>query len=155
MQPRRHEDTKKKINKSDPRYNPTMKSATQSVGALSETSENAIETLRALNDEYIHSVATCDVARFREILADDFLCSGPDGVLLDKRAFLDRTSGPRTLQHLTADDVRIRILGDVAIIHAATQFTTIDGREGRGRYTDIWAQRGGRWLAVAAHVTRL
>jgi len=23
-----------------------------------------------------------------------------------------------------------------------------------GRYTDIWARRNGRWLCVAAHVTR-
>ena len=25
---------------------------------------------------------------------------------------------------------------------------------GHGRYTDIWAKRDGRWVAVAAHVTR-
>jgi hypothetical protein len=23
-----------------------------------------------------------------------------------------------------------------------------------GRYTDVWARQGGRWLAVSAHVTR-
>jgi hypothetical protein len=28
-------------------------------------------------------------------------------------------------------------------------------QDGRGRYTDIWEKRGGQWLAVAAHVTRL
>ena len=135
-----------------------MKSATHRIGNLpvnSDASEDAIDVLRQLNDDYINSVATCDVERFRQILADDFLCSGPDGVLLDKRAFLDRTAAPRSLQRLTADDVRIRMLGDVAIIHAATHFTTLDGREGHGRYTDIWAKRGDTWLAVAAHVTRL
>jgi ketosteroid isomerase-like protein len=115
----------------------------------------ALETLAELNEAYLDAVATGNVERFREILAEDFLCSGPDGVLLDKRAFLDRTAGPRTLQQLTADDVRIRVFGDVAIIHAATRFRTIDGRDGRGRYTDIWARRNGTWLAIAAHVTRL
>ena len=25
---------------------------------------------------------------------------------------------------------------------------------GQGRYTDVWTRRNGRWLAVAAHVTR-
>jgi len=29
-----------------------------------------------------------------------------------------------------------------------------DGRAGAGRYTDVWARRQGRWLAVSAHVTR-
>ena len=120
-----------------------------------DAAASALETLHELNEAYLDAVATGNVERFREILAEDFLCSGPDGVLLDKRAFLDRTAGPRTLQQLTADDVRIRVFGDVAIIHAATRFRTIDGRDGRGRYTDIWARRNGTWLAIAAHVTRL
>jgi len=114
-----------------------------------------LDLLRTLNDAYLAAVVDGDVDRFRQMLADDFLCSGPDGRLLDKQAFLDLTSGPRTLDRLTADDVRVRMIGDVAIVHAATRYATLDGRDGRGRYTDVWARRGGRWLAVAAHVTRL
>ena len=114
-----------------------------------------LDTLQALNASYLNSVLAGDVACFDRILADDFLCSTPDGALLDKRQFLDHTARPRTLDRLDAHDVRIRVEGDVAIIHAATAYTTLDGRDGRGRYTDIWARRGGQWVAVAAHVTRL
>jgi len=96
-----------------------------------------------------------DVDRFREILADDFLCSAADGSVLDKTQFLELTAGPRSLRYLGATDIRSRLFGDVAIIHAATTFTTMEGREGRGRYTDVWAKRDGVWRAVAAHVTRL
>src|ERR1700730_7082565 len=46
------------------------------------------------------------------------------------------------------------ILGDVAIIHARTSYTTAGGEQRNGRYTDIWARRDGRWLVVSAHVTR-
>jgi len=113
------------------------------------------ETLRDLNDSYLESVRMGDVDRFREILADDFLCSAADGSVLDKTEFLALTAGPRTLRHLSADDVRIRVMGDVAIIHAATSYTTMTGQDGRGRYTDVWAKRDGTWRAVAAHVTRL
>jgi len=113
------------------------------------------EALRELNESYLESVRMGDVDRFREILADDFLCSAADGSVLDKAEFLDLTAGPRTLRHLSADDVRIRILGEVAIIHAETYYTTMTGLDGRGRYTDIWAKRDGAWRAVAAHVTRL
>jgi hypothetical protein len=56
---------------------------------------------------------------------------------------------------MTTDDVRIRVLGSTAIIHARTTYVLGDGRHGTGRYTDVWAVRGGRWLAVSAHVTRL
>ena len=51
-------------------------------------------------------------------------------------------------------DVRIRILGDFAIIHARTSYTTADGQQAHGRYTDCWARQNGRWLAVSAHVAR-
>ena len=45
-------------------------------------------------------------------------------------------------------------MGDFAIIHAKTTYTMADGRAASGRYTDVWARRGGKWLAVSAHVTR-
>jgi ketosteroid isomerase-like protein len=111
-------------------------------------------TLLALNRDYIRAVQHSDVRRFEEILADDFLCSLPDGSLLDRKTFLARTARPVGIANLEAHDVNVRLLGDVAIIHARTTFTTPDGRAGAGRYTDIWARRAGRWLTVAAHVTR-
>jgi ketosteroid isomerase-like protein len=113
-----------------------------------------VDTLERLNRDYITSVQTSDVRRFDEILADDFLCSNPDGSLIDRAAFLLQTARPVTISNLEAHDVRVRIIGDVAIIHARTTYTLADGRPGSGRYTDVWARRQGRWLAVSAHVTR-
>jgi len=113
-----------------------------------------LETLVALNRDYIDAVQHGDVQRFDEILADDFVCSNPDGSLVDRARFLEQTAKPVTISDLAAHDVDVRVLGDVAIIHARTSYTLADGREGAGRYTDVWARRDGRWLAVAAHVTR-
>jgi len=114
-----------------------------------------LETLRALNRDYIRSVQTSDVGRFAELLAPDFLCSNPDGSLVDREAFLKQTARPVTISGLQAHDVNIRVLGDVAIVHARTTYAGVDGRAGSGRYTDVWARREGRWLAISAHVTRL
>ena len=113
-----------------------------------------LETLRALNDDYIRSVQTADVRRFDEILAADFRCSNPDGSLVDRAAFLEQTARPVTIANLAIHDVEVRLFGDVAIIHARTTYTLPDGRPGAGRYTDVWARQDGRWLAVSAHVTR-
>ena len=107
-----------------------------------------------LNADYIRAVQTSDVARFREILADDFLCSLPDGSVIDKARFLEQTAVPASISDLEAHDVQIRLMGDVAIVHARTTFNLADGRPWSGRYTDVWARRQGRWVAVAAHVTR-
>ena len=112
------------------------------------------DILQELNRDYIHAVQTSNAKRFDEILAEDFLNSNPDGTLVDRAGFLEQIARPARISDLEAHDVRIRILGDVAIIHARTTYTKPDGQPGSGRYTDIWARRKGRWLAVAAHVTR-
>jgi uncharacterized protein (TIGR02246 family) len=112
------------------------------------------DALIALNRDYVQSVQQGDVRRFEEILAQDFVCSNPDGSLVDRDGFLAQTARPVTIADLEAHDVDVRVLGDVALIHARTTYTLPDGRQGAGRYTDVWARRDGRWLAVAAHVTR-
>jgi hypothetical protein len=117
--------------------------------------EDDLQALTRLNATYIDCVVTADADRFATILADDFVCSHPDGSLLDRDEFLRRTRSAARLQSMTIDDVRIRVLGSVAVIHARTTYVLGDGRRGAGRYTDVWALRGGAWLAVAAHVTRL
>jgi len=121
-----------------------------------DTVERAdLDTLTALNADYIRSVQQGDVHRFDQILAEDFLCSNPDGSLVDKRQFLKQTARPVTITGLAAGDVRVRFLGkDAAIIHGKTSYTTAAGEKRNGRYTDVWARRGGQWLAVSAHVTR-
>ena len=114
-----------------------------------------VDVLRDLNGHYIRSVVQSDVARFTEILADDFLCTNPDGSLIDKPQFLKQTAVPVSFTDFDVDDLRIRVLGDVAIVHGRTRFALTDGRRGRGQYTDVWEKRQGRWLAVSAHVTRM
>ena len=123
--------------------------------AMQTETASDLTTLLDLNRDYVRSVQTSNVQRFREILADDFLCSNPDGSLVDKKRFLEQTALPVTISNLEVHDVNVRIMGDVAIIHARTTYTAADGRAGSGRYTDVWAKRNGTWLAVSAHVTRL
>ena len=113
-----------------------------------------IEELTALNRDYVASVQNCDVKRFDEILAQDFYCTNPDKSLVDRAAFLKQTAIPVKIKGLKAEDVKIRILGDFAIIHARTSYIGVDGEQTHGRYTDCWAKQNGKWLAVSAHVSR-
>ena len=113
-----------------------------------------ISVLEELNRAYIASVLTADVDRFEELLAQDFHCSNPDGTLVDRAAFLRQVGRGVAISNLRATDVVVRLLDDVAIIHAATEYRGSDGRPGRSRYTDVWARSEGRWYAVSAHVTR-
>src|SRR5687767_10727236 len=87
-----------------------------------------MERLQKLNRDYIRSVQESDVARFDQILSEDFLNSNPDGSLVDRAGFLAQIAPPAAISNLAAHDVRIRLIGDVAIIHARTTYTKRDGQ---------------------------
>ena len=110
--------------------------------------------LEQLNRDYVRSVQESDVGWFEAHLSEDFLNTSPDGSLVDRAGFLAQVARPAGVRELQCHDVRIREMGDFAIIHATTSYRKGNGQPGKGRYTDIWARRGGRWLCVAAHVTR-
>ena len=112
------------------------------------------ERLLELNATYIDAIRHNDVGWFDDQVGEDFVCSNPDGTIAAKHAFLKQVEQPLTITELAAEEVKIRILGDFAIIHARTRYRNAEGHVRRGRYTDVWAKRDGRWVAIAAHVTR-
>jgi ketosteroid isomerase-like protein len=121
----------------------------------SEAQAAELAHLTELNEAYVRSVATSNVAWFEQHLSADFLNSNPDGTLVDRAGFLRQIAKPIAITGLRCEDVRIRILGDAAIIHARTIYAKPDGQPGAGRYTDIWMRGAdGSWRCVAAHVTR-
>lgn len=113
-----------------------------------------LETLKRLNFEYVRSVDRPNVDWFDSHLAPDFMNSNPDGSLVDRAAFLAQIARGAGVTNIEAHDVLIRVMGDLAIIHAWTTYKTAAGNDGRGRYTDVWSRRDGRWFCVAAQVTR-
>ena len=119
---------------------------------MDDVNEHA--ALQRINDEYIRSVARCDVAWFERHLAEDFMNGNADGSFVDRATFLRQIGGPSAVPDLQAEDVQIRVMGDFAIIHGRTRYTKPGGEAGAGRYTDIYARRAGRWLCVAAEVRR-
>lgn len=113
-----------------------------------------VQELERLNANYVRSAEDADVHWYEEHLAEDFLISSADGSLADKRTFLDRIARGNRGKDLAAIEPRIRILGDVALIHAGFRYTRPDGSAGNGRYTDVWARRDERWVCVCAHFNR-
>jgi ketosteroid isomerase-like protein len=113
-----------------------------------------VEVLDKLNKAYVDAVQNSDVRWFKEHLSSDFLNSNPDGTIVDRSGFLAQVAKPAALKGLEPREVKIRLFGDFAIIHAKTVYRKPDRQPGAGRYTDIWMRRDGRWRCVAAHVTR-
>lgn len=112
------------------------------------------DALIELNRGFIRSVAESDAGWFDRNLSDDFLNSNADGTLSDRAAFLAAIARPSAISGLRCEDVRIQLLGETAIVRGRTVYVRADGCPGVGRYTDVYARQGGRWLCVAADVTR-
>ena len=79
-----------------------------------DASNTDLEVLLELNRNYVRSALESDVRWYAENLSEDFYITAPDGVLLNREAFLKRIANPYPGTHAEPVDVMVRILGDVA-----------------------------------------
>jgi len=119
--------------------------------ALAEETEAVCE-LHRLNADYIRAFAERDIEWFDEHLSDDFRCSLENGRRIGKAEFLERVAAGPRVTDVTYDEIDVRPLGDVALVHGVTHYRH-KCQAASTRYTDVWALREGRWQAVAAHLT--
>ena len=106
--------------------------------------------LEQLNLDYNHADQTSDAERFNEFLAEDFIVQTP-GVTRNRDEYLEYIAGPRPFTGLTLVESRVRLLGDVALIHGRARYTLVsDGSEQEALYTDAYQKRGGVWLCISA-----
>jgi ketosteroid isomerase-like protein len=115
---------------------------------------DTVATLHRLNAEYMRAVAEADTAWYDENLSDDFVCTLADGRRIDRESFLRRTAEGTGVTEVGYDEIDVRLLGDVALVHGVSHYR-IAGVHASTRYTDVWHLRAGRWLAVAAQLTRI
>ncbi|MDX2853408.1 nuclear transport factor 2 family protein [Streptomyces sp. PA03-3a] len=115
--------------------------------------EQSIEDLRILeqlNNDYVHADQFNDVQRFSELLGEDFVVQ-TSGITRDRAEFLEYIAKPRPFKDLAVHDVKIRILSDVALIHARATYTMLaDGAAQEALYTDTYQKREGGWVCVSA-----
>jgi ketosteroid isomerase-like protein len=98
-----------------------------------------------------------DIRTFALYIADDFIGSTDDGILMTKARLLKRLATHSAEQEQRSDvrDVRVHIGGDSAIVNYLT-CPTEGGFESKPvsfqlRRTEFFQKRDGAWLAIAAH----
>jgi ketosteroid isomerase-like protein len=112
-------------------------------------------TLRRLNRDYIGAFLACDVARFRDLLADDFSGVLADGRVIDKAEFLRDAARPPGVREFRVIDVGVRLYGDAALVNDLASYQRPDGTRAQTRYVDVWARRPGGWQIVSVQITRV
>src|SRR5215475_5325902 len=119
---------------------------------MNDTTQSAedLAILEQLNLDYNHSDQASDAKRFSEFLAEDFIVQTP-GVTRNRAEYLEFIAKPRPFKDLAVHDVKIRILGDVALIHGRATYTLLaDGADQEALYTDTYQKRKGTWVCVSA-----
>jgi hypothetical protein len=115
-----------------------------------DQSAEDLAILEQLNLDYNHADQTSDAQRFNEFLAEDFVVQTP-GVTRNREQYLEYIAGPRPFTDLILIESRIRLLGDVALIHGRTSYTLVsDGSVKEALYTDAYQKRDGVWVCISA-----
>jgi len=109
--------------------------------------------VRQLNDEWVKALVRADGETLNRIMADDFIFTYPlEGD--DKADFIGEvTSGNLKIEHLSREQVSVRVFGQTAILMARDAATWLyHGREISGHYKVImiYTLRDGHWQLCAA-----
>jgi ketosteroid isomerase-like protein len=98
-----------------------------------------------------------DAATITRIIAPDWVGQGQDGTPNTRdKVLADMKSGKDVATSMTNHDVKVRIIGDIAIVQGADdEKSTHEGKDSSGTYTwtDVFQRRGGHWVAIASQST--
>ena len=110
--------------------------------------------LRAINHRFVNAFAVEDAQFMEELTDDDFVLTESNGKWLDRAEFLESMRHVKPGLRVSYDDVQVRMLGSIALIHGLFQGV---GEKGvlRVRYTDAYRWDGERWRLVNAQDTAL
>lgn len=113
-------------------------------------SADDLAILEQLNLDYNRADQASDAERFDEFLSEDFIVQTP-GVTRNRAEYLEYIAGPRPFTDLALVESRVRLLGDVALIHGRARYTLIsDGSVQEALYTDAYQKRDGAWVCISA-----
>jgi len=129
----------------------TFSQTTLKTTAPSDNSEQAV--LQAIQT-WLDADERHDRATLNSLIADDFVGTAPRGRMVTKQDIIpEEGSGGHGLS-ITAQDIKVRVLGDTAIA-VGRGLPKTQGQEKRPelRFTVVFTKRADRWQMVAAHLS--
>ena len=110
------------------------------------------QQVRQLNDDWVKAMVRGDGPTLDRIMSDDFFFTYPlEGD--DKTQFIsDVTSGNLKIEHISREQVSVRVFGKTAVLTARDSATWLyNGRELTGQYKiiSVFTEREGIWQLCA------
>jgi len=115
------------------------------------------DELVKLEANWSKAIVARDVAAVNAIVAADWTGQNASGTVTDKTKMLaEMKAGVDTSSSMVNRDVRVRIIGDIAIVQGSDdEKSTHKGKDSSGAYTwtDVFQKRAGHWVAIASQST--
>jgi ketosteroid isomerase-like protein len=116
-----------------------------------------VRELTPLADDINAAVVKADMAFLERVLHKDYVHHGQHGMIENRTQYLEnRKTGRVTYESLVANDVKIRVYGDTAIV---TYLSTAKGKDPLGpiddqrSFTRVFGRQDGRWQQVHSQAT--
>ncbi len=109
--------------------------------------------LRAINHRYVDAFAAGNGDFIDRLTAEDFVLTANDGAWRDRAEFVAQMRKAASLEGVSYDDVRVRLFGPVALLHAVFEGVQSDGKVAKVRYTDVYVWNGADWRLVSGQNT--
>src|SRR4051795_1659742 len=117
------------------------------------------QTIIDLDKKRMQAMAQKDFSTLNAVLADDLIYTHSSARLDTKQSLIgNMESGSTVYTAVEPSDVKAQDLGDVVVLTGSCRISVMaQGRPNSFsvRFTDIYANKGGRWQMVAWQSTRL
>ena len=125
--------------------------------ALSSSAET--KELVLLDEAMQRAVVDRDAAAFGRFLTEDYVLVDSKGALHGKAEVVAGiTSNETKVEVNESSEAQVRVQGDTAVLIAVLHQRGLDHGvpyDVPVRFTDTWIRRGGKWLCMSGHATRL
>src|SRR5436309_17144 len=117
------------------------------------------QTVIELDRQRMEAMAKKDLARLNELIADDLIYTHSSARLDTKQSLIgNMESGSTVYTSVVPSDVKAQDLGDTVVLTGSCRIGVNAGGRPNNfgvRFTDVYANRGGRWQMVTWQSTRL
>ncbi len=121
--------------------------------------QSSKEEVLAIDASFNEAIRQNNAQERERIYSDQYMITNVRGRVVTKAQALEEvTSGNVTYDSFHADDIQVRMYGDVAVVTGRTsvhkQVSSADYRAEQ-RYTRVYVKRQGRWQLDAAQITAI
>jgi ketosteroid isomerase-like protein len=112
-----------------------------------------------LDRQRMNAMAKKDITKLNELIADDLVYTHSSARLDTKQSLIgNMEAGSTVYTSVAPSDVKAQDLGDTVVLTGSCKISVMSGGKPNSfgvRFTDVWANKGGRWQMVTWQSTRL